>query len=311
MRRYDYVQASIEHIERCEDALMVFPGDDRYAPVYAVIDGMGGHQHASADGQIITGRDASQLALTVLIQDLQQLPRDVDASPGGAAEKQVIQAIHRAHQYIFYQMNGGDERPLAQRIGAVLTVVVVCEGGRRLLAVQVGDTRGYLFSDGDLIQLCPDEDNVEFLVRHGVISEEDGAKITQILNQYDGVSTPQVEGTVTINGQPYELYLAWRWFMVGNSALNIPGGNVVFNALGIFEENPETLVSRIEISPGDKLFLCSDGLYKNLTEAEIIAGLRTPGDGATRLGEAAFARSQDTGNRRRTPDDITAFIVEF
>jgi serine/threonine protein phosphatase PrpC len=311
MTRYDYVQASIEHSQRCEDSLMVFPGEGQYAPVYAVIDGMGGHQHMNADGEIVTGREASQMALGVLIQDLQAFPMSVDASPGSEAEQQMIESVHRAHQFIFQDLNNGGSIKAGERVGAVLTVVMVCENGQRLLAIQVGDTRGYLYTEGDLIQLCPDEDNVEYLVRQGVISEDDGGKISSILNTYDGVNPPRTDGTVTINGATYELYLAWRWFMVGNTALNIPGANVVFNALGIFPDNPVTQVSRIEISRGDKLFLCSDGLYKNLTEAEIIEGLSMAGDGATRMGELAYARSQDTANRRRTPDDITALIVEF
>lgn len=311
MTRYDYLQASIEHIERCEDALLVFPGDGGFAPVYAVFDGMGGHQHMGTDGEMVTGQEASQLALSVLIQDLQTFPVDVDASPGSAAEKQMIDSVHRAHQYIFHELNDDGKIPAGDRVGAVLTVVMVCENGQRLLVAQVGDTRGYLYTEGDLIQLCPDEDNVEYLVRQGVINAEDGAKISQILNTYDGVNPPETHGSITINGDIYEMYLAWRWFMVGNTALNIPGANVVFNALGIFPQNPEAAISRIEISPGDKLFLCSDGLYKNLTEKEIIAGLSAPGDGATRMGEKAFMRSQDSSNRRRTPDDITAFIAEF
>lgn len=311
MTRYDYVQASIDHLERCEDALMVFPGDGQHAPVYAVIDGMGGHQHQGADGEMVTGREASQLALTVLIQDLQNFPRDVDGSPGSTAEQQVTAAIHRAHQYIFHELNENGDIVPGERVGAVLTVVVVCENGNRLLVGQVGDTRGYMFTEGELIQLCPDEDNVEYLVRQGTISEDDGAKIMRVLNTYDGVNSPRTEGSITLNGENYELYLAWRWFMVGNTALNIPGSNVVFNALGIFPQDPPVMISRIETTAGDKLFLCSDGLYKNLTEAEIIAGLSAAGDGAVQMGELAFNRSQDTNNRRRTPDDITAFIVEF
>jgi serine/threonine protein phosphatase PrpC len=310
MTVYHYIQASVEHVERCEDAFMVFPGNGK-APVYAVIDGMGGHQRETSDGEIISGREASQLALTVLIQDLQNFPTSVRADAGGAAEQQVIAAIKRAHQHVYHQLNQADTFALNERVGAVLTVVVVCEEGQRLLVAQVGDTRGYLFSEGELFQLCPDEDNVEYLVRQGVLGIEDGARISAVLNSYDGVNIPQTEGVVTIAGQPYELYLAWRWFMVGNSALNIPGANIVISALGIHGDEPLPQVSRIEITAGDKLFLCSDGLYKNLTEAEITEGLQQDGDGATQLGTAAFARSQNLENRRRTPDDITALIVEF
>ncbi|MEO8609013.1 MAG: protein phosphatase 2C domain-containing protein [Chloroflexota bacterium] len=306
-----YNQASIEHLERCEDSIVVFNGDGGFAPVFAVIDGMGGHQHQDADGKMVTGREASQLVRTVLIEDLQHLPVDAEASPDGAIETKVIDAVHRAHHELLQELNHSDTLPAHKRVGAVLTVVVVCENGKRLLVIQVGDTRAYLFSEDELIQLCADEDNIEYLEQQHIISPEDGAKIGDILNTFDGVNEPEVEGTITINGQPFELYLAWRWFLVGNSALNIPGANIVLNAVGVYPENPVPQTSRIEISEGDMLLIVSDGIYKNLTDAEMTGGLKSEDDAAVELGNAAFTRSQDQNNRRRTPDDISAIVVKF
>jgi serine/threonine protein phosphatase PrpC len=306
-----YNQASIEHLERCEDSIVVFDGEGGFAPVFAVIDGMGGHQHQDAEGKMVTGREASQLVRGVLIEDLQHLPVDAEASPGGALETKVIEAVQRAHQELLQELNHSEKLPAHKRVGAVLTVVVVCENGKRLLVIQVGDTRAYLFTEDELIQLCADEDNIEYLEQAHIISAEDGAKIGDILNTFDGVNEPKVEGTITINGQPFELYLAWRWFLVGNSALNIPGANIVLNAVGVYPENPVPQTSRIEISEGDILLMASDGIYKNLTDAEMMAGLKTDGDAAAELGEAALARSKDENNRRRTPDDISAIVVKF
>jgi serine/threonine protein phosphatase PrpC len=306
-----YITASVDHLERCEDSIMVFDGGGEHAPVFAVIDGMGGHQHEGADGKMVTGREASQLVRSVLIEDLQHLPPDAEASPGSATETKVIEAVTRAHYALLEELNQGEELPAYKRVGAVVTVVVVCENGKRLLTVQVGDTRAYLYTEGDLIQICSDEDNIEFLVRQNIISEEDGMTISDILNTFDGVEEPELEGTININGQPFELYLAWRWFLVGNTALNIPGANVVLNALGIYAEDPIPQTSRIEIGEGDILLMASDGIYKNLTTGEMIAGLEAEGDAAVQLGEKALARSQDESNRRRTPDDISAIVVKF
>lgn len=306
-----YIQASVEHLDRCEDSIMVFDGDGSFAPVFAVIDGMGGHQHQGEDGKMVTGREASQLVRSVLIEDLQHIPQDSEATASSATETKVIDAVMRAHQELLQQLNHADKLPAHKRVGAVLTVVVVCENGSRLLVVQVGDTRAYLFTEDELIQLCQDEDNIEFLVQQNVISAEDGATIGDILNTFDGVNEPEVEGTIQINGQPFELYLAWRWFLVGNSALNIPGANIVLNAVGVYPENPEAQTSRIEVAEGDILVMASDGIYKNLATAEMIAGLKAESDAAVKLGETAFARSQDQNNRRRTPDDISAIVVKF
>ena len=314
MKIQEFSRASIEHPDRCEDAVMVFGGNsngDSKAPVFAVIDGMGGQQHETADGRLITGRDASQLVRTTLIEDLQHLPPDIDGSANGEAEQKVIAALNRAHERVRLELNNGDEFPSGHRVGAVVTVVVVCENGSRLLTVQVGDTRGYLFTDDELIQLCPDEDNLEYFVRLGLLSAEDSDRIGTVLNTYNGVDEPQTEGTIAINGNPYDLYIAWRWFLVGNTVLNIPPANIVINALGVHAEDPIAQTSRIEIGAGDALLLCSDGLYKNLSEAELIEGLGQGEASADELGDAAYARSQDSANRRSTQDDISVILVSW
>ncbi len=307
----EYIRASVDHPGRCEDAIMVYAAQTGKAPVFAVIDGMGGHQRQLSDGSMITGREAAQLVRATLIEDLQHLTVDVGAESGGVAEQQAIEALRRAHARIFTELNTGLDFPLNQRVGAVATVVVVCENGGRLLVAQVGDTRAYVLSDGELIQLCYDEDNIEHLVNQGMLSPEDGSKISTILNTFDGVHEPKTDGVITINGTPYEMYLAWRWFLVGNSALKIPPANIVIKSLGITDELPNPQLSRIEISPDERLFLCSDGVYKNLTEQEIINLMEQSQDAANAIGEAAYTRSTLTHNRRSTQDDVSAIVVRW
>ena len=310
MKTQEYIEASVDHPERCEDAILLLTPEGK-APVFAVIDGMGGQQHTNPDGTIITGRDASQLVRNVLIEDLARLEPDISADPKGEAETKVIAAIHRAHQSVRRELNNEDQYPAGNRVGAVATVVVVCENGQRLLTVQVGDTRGYLYSGGELFQLCPDEDSVEHFVRLGLLSPDDGDRISTILNTYDGINEPKTEGTIRIGSTPYDLYIAWRWFVVGNTVLNIPPANIVINALGVHADNPVPLTSRIEVSPGEVLFLCSDGLYKNLSDAEMLDGLAKGETAAQMLGEAALERSKTASNRRSTQDDISVVIAEL
>ncbi len=311
MKVYQYEMASIDHPERCEDASMTFPGDAEHAPVFAVIDGMGGHQRTLADGRVITGREAALVVRETLIEDLQHLPVDVSADRGGAAETRAVAALKRAHEQIRRELNEESTFPLNQRVGAVATVVVVCENGGRLLVAQVGDTRGYLVSEGELMQLCYDEDNIQYLVDQGWLSEDDGATVSGILNNYDGITEPETSGTIRIAGNPYELYIAWRWFLVGNSVLKIPAANIVIRTLGVYDDEPHPQLSRIERSPGDRLYLCSDGAYKNLSDAEMLAGLANSDDPAKVIGETAYERSKSRENRRSTQDDISAVVVHF
>lgn len=306
-----YERASVDHPERCEDAALTFVGDEDSAPVFAVIDGMGGHQRTLADGRVFTGRDAALMVRETLVQDLQTLPRAVSAERGGEAETKAIAAIKRAHERVRRELNDDSAHPLDQRVGAVMTVCVVCENGARLLTAQVGDTRAYVVSGGELLQVCYDEDNIQHLVERGDLSEDDGATLSEIINGYDGVNEPNARGTVQIAGNPYELYIAWRWFVVGNSVLKIPAANIVINAVGVYEHDPAPQLSRIELAQGDQLYLCSDGAYKNLTDAEMLAFIADAENPAQAIGEAAYARSLSQENRRSTQDDITAVLVTW
>lgn len=307
---FQYIHASVSHPERCEDAILVSPGGE-FAPVYAVIDGMGGHQRTTASGETLTGREAALAIREVFIEDLERFPTDTSADPNSETEARMIAALQRANDLVYTQLNGSDETEIRARVGAVATVVTVCEGGARLLITQVGDTRAYLFTEGELIQLLKDEDNMEYVVKNGLVSEEDAEKVSMLVNTWDGVSELAPEGTITIGDEPYELYMAWRWFVSGNAALRIPGANVVINSLGTGNDTLEVQRTRIEVLAGDVLLLGSDGLYKNLSEAEIIAGLAHPDDPAAYLGELALARSQDSDNGRMNPDDISVVIVRL
>src|SRR5215468_4080841 len=190
-----YTHASIEHPERNEDALLILQNEGM-APVFAVIDGMGGHQHQLASGQVLTGHDASQFLAQALSETLGKLPSSIDANPGGQAEQAAIEAIRIANERLYNELNKSETLPIHHRVGAVLTIGILCENNQRLLCAQVGDTRAYLYSDEELIQLCYDEDNIEFMVSQGLISGQDGARITDVLNEYDGINPPKVEGTI-------------------------------------------------------------------------------------------------------------------
>lgn len=307
---HQYTHASVEHPERNEDALLVLQNEG-FAPVFAVIDGMGGHQHQLESGQVLTGHDASAFLAQALGEQLGSVPASIDGSPSGEAEKMVVEAIRVANERLYNDLNQGENLPINRRVGAVLTVGMLCENGQRLLCVQVGDTRAYLYSDEELIQLCYDEDNIEFMVSQGLITAEDGTRVTDVLNSYDGINPPKVDGSIIINGQPFELYIAWRWFIVGNSALGILPANIVLNALGIDPISPKPQISRIEVGSQDSVFFCSDGLYKNMSDDEIASALKSPDTAADHLGEAALKRSEDRNNQRRNPDDISVLVITF
>lgn len=147
-----------------EDSFLV---DDRLA-LYAVADGMGGHQ---------AGEVASAVAL--------------EALRAAVASGQAIDAaIVRANAAVFEK--AATDRGLTG-MGTTLTAVIVI-GESTLLIGHVGDSRAYRIRDGAIEQLTDDHSLVEELVREGRLSPEEAEVHPQrsIITRALGID-PQVE----------------------------------------------------------------------------------------------------------------------
>jgi serine/threonine protein phosphatase PrpC len=114
-------------------------------PLYAVADGMGGH---------LGGEVASSLALETI--------RELFSSGEGSLTEQVGQANR-----VVFQRSRADRE--VEGMGTTLTAVVV-EGSRVRLA-HVGDSRAYLFRDGELQMLTRDHTLVARMVEEGELTE--------------------------------------------------------------------------------------------------------------------------------------------
>jgi len=62
-------------------------------------------------------------------------------------------------------------------VAAVMTAAVICEGGRRAVIGQNGDTRGYLYSGGDLMLLTEDQDAVQSDQAQGILTPDQAAAL--------------------------------------------------------------------------------------------------------------------------------------
>lgn len=86
------------------------------------------------------------------------------------------------------------------------------------------------------------------------------------------------------------------------------GRNILFSCLGSPTDPVFDLSDPLVLHGGDRLLLCSDGLWGNLSDDEIVRGLCAPqllGDCVTRLVEQAL----HAGGRRC--DNVTALAVEW
>jgi PPM family protein phosphatase len=129
-----------------QDALLVSP------PLFAVADGLGG----GPGGEV-----ASRLALDTL--------REQFTAPPSAEE---LAAAARAAARAVWQRADAD--PALEGMGTTLTAVAVLGGAQptRLAVVNVGDSRAYLFQDGQLTQLTRDHSVVQGLIEAGELPEE-------------------------------------------------------------------------------------------------------------------------------------------
>jgi len=140
--------------------------------LYAVADGMGGH---------VGGEVAAQVAVDALLRVFTREP-----TKAGLRD-----AFDKANNAVWQQ---GQEHSELRGMGTTLTALALVgdDDGRDTLALaNVGDSRAYLFSDGQIVQVTADHSLAEERMRHGEMSEEEAAVHPQrhILTRALGVSS--------------------------------------------------------------------------------------------------------------------------
>lgn len=129
--------------------------EDRYLVgdgIYAVADGVGGHQ---------AGEVAAEASLEALAEEFTE--RTVDG---------LIDAVQAANRSVWRL---AQERAERRGMGTTITALaLVDEDGEEQLAIaNVGDSRAYLLQEGDLLQVTQDHSLVEELVREGQLTPEE------------------------------------------------------------------------------------------------------------------------------------------
>lgn len=132
--------------EHNEDAYLVADN------LFAVCDGVGGHR-------------AGEVAATVAIEALRS--HFVDRTTAG-----LLAAVHAANRRVWERSL---EEPALRGMATTLTAaaLVSADGEERIVLANVGDSRAYLFRDGELTQVSEDHSLVEELVREGRLSREE------------------------------------------------------------------------------------------------------------------------------------------
>ncbi|MDQ6909318.1 MAG: Stp1/IreP family PP2C-type Ser/Thr phosphatase [Actinomycetota bacterium] len=129
-----------------EDRFLVGDG------LYAVADGVGGHQ-------------AGEVASEMSVETLAEAFREPTTDGLVAAIKDANEAVWRLAQ------DNAEKRGMGTTITAL--ALVQEDGEEHLTIVNVGDSRAYLFQNGELVQISEDHSLVEELVRKGQLTHEE------------------------------------------------------------------------------------------------------------------------------------------
>ena len=129
--------------------------EDRYLVgegLYAVADGVGGHQ---------AGEVAAQASVEALASNFTE-----------RTTEGLVAAVQEASRAVWRLAQENTER---RGMGTTLTVLALVEQeGEDVMAIaNVGDSRAYLFQRGDLVQVTEDHSLVEELVREGQLTPEE------------------------------------------------------------------------------------------------------------------------------------------
>jgi protein phosphatase len=126
------------------------------APVFVVADGMGGAQ---------AGEVASRIAIEAFEHGLPD---------SGSPEERLADRVREANRQIYDRSRAEHGR---EGMGTTLTAAYVDDA--QLAIAHVGDSRAYLFRDGELTRLTQDHSLVDELVRQGKLTEEQAAEHPQ------------------------------------------------------------------------------------------------------------------------------------
>jgi serine/threonine protein phosphatase Stp1 len=154
--------------------------------VWVVADGMGGHANGQKASQTIV-----QMASSIDIPE-----RFVPACDT------VASAIHAANARIF-----ADAEASGQQMGSTVVALVVKE--RDFAVLWAGDSRAYLYRDGDLHQLSTDHTQVQEMLDRGLLTPEqaEGHPMGHVLARAVGVRPTLELDAINDTARPGDLFL--------------------------------------------------------------------------------------------------------
>lgn len=214
--------------------------------LYAVADGMGGHDK---------GEVASQVAVETLFVETRRVLDVFEGRDVPTLRKALREAFQNANRAVVQK---GEEQD--SNMGTTLCAAMVYQEKDAYIA-NVGDSRVYLFREGALRQVSRDHSLVAYLVQLGELSAEE--------------------------------------------ARNHPSGNILVRSIGSVPE-VEIDIFHVEVKSGDRILLCSDGLWGEVPDDDLLDKLRDLTDPQVAC-QALVDLANDNGGR----DNTTLVVVNL
>lgn len=169
--------------EHNEDAILVAD------PVFAVADGMGGHR---------AGEVASRTVLDIVKQSL------LGGAGGDDIVAKIAVAIESANAAV-----RKDAQDFESFYGMGTTVTIAYIKGTEIFMGHVGDSRAYLYSPGELVQITHDHSLVGEMVREGQLSKDTARThpSRNIITQAIGTSENLIPDMLSMNISQYNKLL--------------------------------------------------------------------------------------------------------
>ena len=281
----------LRYIARSDRGLVRANNEDSFYAgprLLALADGMGGH----AAGEV-----ASQL----VIQALRTLDDD---EPDGDLLAALDRATHRGNAAIAEQV---ERSPDLDGMGTTLTAILFA--GSRIGLAHIGDSRGYLFRDGELTQITRDDTFVQTLVDEGRITAEQAHTHPQRSLIMRALTGTEVEPTLTIR----EARAGDRYLLCSDGLSDVVSEETIAETLGSIDDEKQCADRLIELAlrgggPDNVSVVLADVVDTQYGESRPIVGGAagddseqnyTP-DPATAAGRAAALRPPAAAPQRPT-----------